>query len=222
MDVYASASVKEGYERLIELRLFSHRAPLPNVLITTVKVGANTEIVLTPASAHSLQKRDLFIYNEGDGSEPNILMFVDVVFPKWAPFFSFALTTDLAEFLAIHDTLLEYDLGENGVFVGGHLTQPGSKSDIEISKEYTKAVMQASLKALQSVDIGPIAAASGVFDPASTNVGNQWLLFDEYFAELNRVCAKRVVEAFGCKLAGVDVTVESACSIAQSFWRIEA
>jgi hypothetical protein len=47
-------------------------------------------------------------------------MLVDVIFPKWALFFSFVLTTDLAEFLAIHDMLLdECDPGDGGIFVAG-------------------------------------------------------------------------------------------------------
>ena len=82
--------------------------------------------------------------------------------------------------------------------------------------------MEAAAAAFASVDIGPIAGASGVFDPSSTNYGNSWLLFGGYFDELNRVCAKAVVAEYGCKLAAVDITVESACNVAQSFWRIEA
>jgi len=82
--------------------------------------------------------------------------------------------------------------------------------------------MQAAGSALATVDISPIAGASGAFDPSSTNYQNAWLLFGGYFDELNRVCSKAVVTDFGCKLAAVDVIVESACNVAQSFWRIEA
>jgi len=157
-----------------------------------------------------------------DEANPAIMMFVDVVFPRWSPFFSFAITTDLAEFLAVHDTLLGYDLGEYGIFVGGHLTRLGGVEDIEVSKNFTLAVLQGAAAGLQTVDIGPIAGASGVFDPSSTNLGNGWILFDEYFKAVVKVCSKMVVEEYGCKLAAVDVTVDSHCLIAQSFWRVEA
>jgi len=127
VSVVAADLVAETYERLIELGLFSYRAPIPNVLIsdkTTLYVGRNTAISLDPASGHSLDHQDLIVFLEKDGDgNPAILMFVDVVFPKWAPFSEFALTTDLAEFVAIHDTLLGYPLGDDGIFVGGHLNQ---------------------------------------------------------------------------------------------------
>lgn len=224
--VIAAASVEEGFHRLIDLGLFSYRSPMPNVHIhekTSVKIGESTEIYLEPVAGHSIELKDLIVFIEADAVNPPIMMFVDIVFPKWAPFFKFAITTDLAEYLAVHDTLLAHPLGDDGIFIGGHLNQIGSKLDIEISKAYTEAVMDAALSALQTVDIGPIAGASGVFDPSNTaNYGNNWLLFDEYFAEVKKVCAKEVVAKYGCRLAAVDTTILSACDVAQSFWRIEA
>lgn len=59
-------------------------------------------------------------------------------------------------------------VADDGIFIGGHLNQIGSKSDIEISEAYTEVVMAAALLALQTVDIGLIAGASGLFDPSST------------------------------------------------------
>ena len=117
--------------------------------------------------------------------------------------------------------LNDFDLGQDGVFVGGHLTRLGALADIEESLSYTNAVLDGALTALQTVDFGAIAATSGVFDPTNIRFGNQWLLFDEYFKALVKVCSKAVVEEFGCKLAGVDVTIESTCRTAQSFWRID-
>jgi light-regulated signal transduction histidine kinase (bacteriophytochrome) len=81
--------------------------------------------------------------------------------------------------------------------------------------------MSNAAAALASVDIGPIAGASGVYDLNSNNYGNAWALFGAYFDEIVHRCTKAVVEEFGCVLASVDVTTPSACRVAQSFWRID-
>jgi hypothetical protein len=112
-------------------------------------------------------------------------------------------------------------LGDDGIFIGGHLAKLGKRSDIEINLAWTNSVLDNAAAALGSVDIGPIAGASGVFDPTHNNYGNSWILFGDYFDELVRVCAKAVVAEFGCVLGSVDVTTQSSCNSAQTFWRVD-
>ena len=115
----------------------------------------------------------------------------------------------------------DFELGDNGIFIGGHLSKLGSAKDIQMSYDFAQSVMTGALKGLQTVDIKPIVAATGVADPTSRNVGNSWLLFDEYFKEVVKVCAKEVVAEWGCKLGAVDVVVDSHCRSAQSYWRVD-
>lgn len=224
IDIIAHEGTLAEFELRIEADLFSFRAPLPTVVIddeTKFQIGEDMEYTLFPASGHSDDK-DLVVFFEADGTYEAVMMFVDVVFPGWAPFFSFAITTDLFSFLTVHEILLNhFDLGDNGIFVGGHLTKLGTKADIQLSYDFTKAVMDGALKGLNTVDPGPIGAASGVFDPSSNNFGNQWVLFDDYFKAVIKVCAKQVVAEFGCILGSVDLVVDSHCRVAQSFWRVD-
>jgi hypothetical protein len=102
------------------------------------------------------------------------------------------------------------------------MNQVGAKLDIEDSKNCTLAVIGAAGVALQTVDIYPIALATGVFDWNNNNYGNNCHLNGHFSNEIKRVCAKKLVAEFGCKLAGVDVKVESACDTAQNFLRVDA
>lgn len=156
-------------------------------------------------------------------AHPSILFFFPLsTAAGWAPFFSFAITTDIFKYLESHQILMEdFELGDNGIFIGGHLSKLGSAEDIQMSYDFAQSVMAGALKGLQTVDISPIVAASGVADPTSRNVGNSWLLFDEYFKEVVKVCAKEVVAEWGCKLGAVDVVVDSHCRSAQSYWRVD-
>lgn len=88
-------------------------------------VGASTNITMTTFDGHQYGDKDVVVFMESLGPEnPAIMMVVDVVFPKWVPFFSFAISTDLLEYVAAHDVLLEFPLGDDGYFVGGHMNIP--------------------------------------------------------------------------------------------------
>ena len=227
IDVIGQAVVKEEFEARIKSDFFSFRAPIPNVLVedevATFSIGAVYEYTLTPLSGHTTEK-DLVVFIEKDvkTGDPAIMMYVDVIFPGWAPFFSFAITTDIFNYLQAHVFLLEkFDLGDDGIFVGGHLAKLGSRFDIETSLAFAQSVMAGAQLGLQQVDFNAIVAASGVADPNSNKLGNSWLLFDEYFKAVVKICAKQVVAEWGCKLGAVDVVVDSHCRSAQSFWRVD-
>lgn len=226
IDIIAHEGVLEEFEERIDANFFSGRAPLPTTLVRTGKkatrsVGDQFSYTLDPISGHS-EKKDLAIFFEQNGDEPAVLMFVDVIFPKWAPFFSFAITTDLFDFLQVHKYLLNYyDLGESGIFIAGHFGVLGGKTDIETSLSFVEAVLDGAGEGLATVDLGPIGAESGVFDSDSNNFGNSMYLFDLYFQEVVRVCAKKVVAEFGCTLAAVDTVIDSHCRSAQSFLRVD-
>lgn len=227
LEIYGHEAIREEFEARIHAEFYSFRAPLPTVLIEEkpkkLSIGKDLEFTLSPLSGHTADK-DLVIFLEADDEEgfPAIMMYVDVIFPRWAPFFSFAVTTDIFNYLESHRVLLEdFDLGDDGIFIGGHLNQLGSRSDIQESLDFSQTVLDGALLGLQQANLNAIAGESGVGDPNSRNVGNSWYLFDLYFKEVVRICAKHVVEEWGCVLGSVDVVVDSHCRSAQSYWRID-
>src|SRR5260370_22988721 len=107
---------------------------LPNLTFKsakTIKLGGKT-VELTRRMYHS-PEGDLFIYIP----EAKFLMAVDSVTSGYAPFQGFDLTTDFHEYLKMFDEILAYQFD---TFVGGHLTDIGTKEDVEITKEYTNDV----------------------------------------------------------------------------------
>ena len=130
IDVIGHLGVLEEFEERITANFFSFRAPLPTIAVNEERVffvGEEFSYSLTPENGHS-EERDLVVFFEKDGKDPAIMMFVDVVFPGWAPFFSLGIASDAFDFLMINEKLLNnYDLGDDGYFVGGHLTNVGSR-----------------------------------------------------------------------------------------------
>lgn len=143
-------------------------------------------------------------------------------FPKWSPFTAFAITTDLLNYVKIHDHLLSYDLGNNGIFVGGHLTQLGDRSDIVANKELTLAIIANAGAALTTINAGEAFMGSGAFDSTSTNFGNMWAGFANFLDQVNFACARMTLEEYGCTFAALDVQIISHCNVAQSFIRVDS
>jgi hypothetical protein len=212
-------------EHAIHMGFFSYRAPLPTVTFKETMehtVGKATKVSLTTFDGHQYGDKDVIIFMESLGPEnPAIMMVVDVVFPKWVPFYSFAISTDLLEYITAHEVLLEFPLGSDGYYVGGHMNQVGDRNDILLNQNLTKSILEAAGMALQTVDAGAIVGATGAFTPGEFNYGNNWEGFDAYFNEVVRVCARAVMEEYGCDFGGLDVTLNSQCLMAQSFWRVE-
>jgi len=71
---------------------------------------------------------DLFIYVP----EAKFLMVIDSVTSGYAPFQGFDLSTNFHEYLKVFDEILAYKFD---TFVGGHLTDIGTRQDVEITKE---------------------------------------------------------------------------------------
>jgi hypothetical protein len=212
-------------ENAIHAGLFSYRAPLPTHTFSENMqhtVGGSTDMNMTTFDGHQYGDKDVIVFMESLGPEnPAIMMVVDVVFPKWVPFFSFAISTDLLEYINAHNILLEFPLGNDGYYVGGHMNQVGDRNDIILNQNLTRAILDAAAMALQTVDAAAIVGGTGAFTPGEPNYGNTWAGFDAFFNEIERVCARAVLEEYGCDFGGLDVTLYSHCLVAHSFWRVE-
>ena len=171
--------------------------PVPDVTFSseyTLELGGKTLELAYPGNQH--EAGNIFIY----APEQKTLMFVDVVFPGWVPFKFLALAKDVPGFLAVHDTILEYDFD---TFVGGHLTRLGTREDVRVAREYAHDVFDNSLAALQSVDFMAIAQEVGF--------QNQWALFDAYLDAVAQSCADVTLEAWAGELGGAEAFTFSHC-----------
>jgi glyoxylase-like metal-dependent hydrolase (beta-lactamase superfamily II) len=172
---------------------------LPNVTFKsakTIKLGGKT-VELTRRMYHS-PEGDLFIYIP----EAKFLMAVDSVTSGYAPFQGFDLTTDFHEYLKMFDEILAYKFD---TFVGGHLTDIGTKEDVEITKEYTNDVYHTVKRIHNGLDQGAVVAQ------AAKTVGpdNEFLLFKQVLDRVANDSVKEIQPRWINRLAGVDVWLPS-------------
>ncbi|KAK1869206.1 hypothetical protein I4F81_011687 [Pyropia yezoensis] len=223
--IYGTAEVTD-----LVVQSASRRAVAPTLVVaaprTVLAVGA-LEVQLLMAGGHSAS--DLAVYippscggggrgngtysgdDDSDGRAPGILHHVDVVFPGWSPFANLAITTDVAEFVTVHDTLLALDWS---IFSGGHLTKLGTRGDVAVSKAFVTDLLAAGAAGVTGVGPDAFGAAGlgQVANASSPVAGNLWYAFLGVVRPLQvDVCVRQMLERWGCALGGLDLTVRSAC-----------
>ncbi len=192
--------------------------PLPNRIVhhkSWVRSGRQVVQLSDRGTAHS--PGDLYIW----APRQKILMLVDVVFPKWVPFSSLALTDDVRGYINAHDQILAFPFE---TFIGGHLTRLGGRDDVEKNLEYVLAVRDAAGAALGTVGFGDISDETAVMSDADAFVyfQNPFALFDEFLQDVTQVCADIVEsdERFA-SMAALDVFTASHCFTMQNSLRLD-
>ena len=171
--------------------------PLPTQTFAdemTLTVGSQTLELSYKGPAN--EPGNIYIY----APQQKVLMFIDVIFPGWSPFFELAIAEDVTAFMRAHDQILEFDFD---VLVSGHIGRLGTRQDVETQKEYILDIQANSITALQSVDFMAVAGEVG-FD-------NVWLLFETYLDRVSEKCTELTEEKWKDKLGGADVFTKSHC-----------
>ena len=172
----------------------------------TIRLGGKT-VELTRHFYHS-NEGDLFIYVP----EARFLMAVDCVTGGYAPFEGFDITTNFREYLKVFDQLLAYDFN---TFVGGHLTQTGTRQDVEITKEFTMDVYSTVKRIHNNMDQqAVIAEAVKIIGP-----DNEFLLFKVVLDKVTQEAMAELRPRWINRLAGVDVFLESQVQTALIYVR---
>ena len=171
----------------------------PNVtfkLEKTIKLGGKT-VELTRHEYHS-PEGDVFIYVP----EAKFLMAVDSVTAGYAPFQGFDLTTNFHEYLGVFDEILAYKFD---TFVGGHLTDTGTRNDVEITKEFTYDVYNTVKRIHNNMD------QLAVETEAAKTIGwdNKFLLFKVLLDRVTNEAVAEIQPRWINRLAGVDVWLPS-------------
>jgi hypothetical protein len=100
------------------------------------------------------------------------------------------------------DEILAYKFD---TFVGGHLTDIGTREDVEITKEYTNDVYHTVKRIHNGLDQGAVVAQ------AAKTVGpdNEFLLFKQVLDRVANDSVKEIEPRWINRLAGVDVWLPS-------------
>ncbi len=171
--------------------------PVPSVTFTddhTIKLGSKRVELSNKGGNHTPGNSFIHLPKQ------KILMLVDVVYPGWVPFKSFAEAKDVGRYIEAHDQILEYDFEH---FVGGHLTRLGTRQDVEIAKEYVLDVKANAQNAIETVDFSAIAGEVGFANP--------FALFKTYLDTLANTCTNATTPKWVDKLGGTDVYTFDHC-----------
>lgn len=141
--------------------------------------------------------------------EQRVLMVVDIVYPGWVPFTNLGMAEDVQGFIDAHEAILAYDFE---VFVGGHLSRPGTRADVETAQRYVKDLIDAAKAAKAAVDFNAVAAEIGY--------ANRWLLVKTYMDRVAAACSDTMIPKWAGTLAGTHVSTPGHCWIMQEHLNI--
>jgi len=164
--------------------------------LKTIKLGDKT-VELTRHNYHS-NEGDLFIYVP----EAKFLMAVDSVTSGYVPFQDFDLTTNFHEYMKMFDEILAYKFDN---FIGGHLTDTGTRKDVEITKEYTNDVYQT----VKRIHNGINERAFDAEIAKTIGPDNEFLTFKAFLDKVTRDSVAELEPRWINRLAGVDVWLPS-------------
>jgi glyoxylase-like metal-dependent hydrolase (beta-lactamase superfamily II) len=162
----------------------------------TIKLGDKT-VELTRHNYHS-NEGDLFIYVPG----AKFLMAVDSVTSGYVPFQDFDLTTNFHEYIKMFDEILAYKFDN---FIGGHITDTGTRKDVEIAEEYTNDVYET----VKRIHNGMNERAFDAEIAQTIGPDNEFLTFKAFLDKVIRDSVAELAPRWFNRLAGVDVWLPS-------------
>lgn len=207
IQVYGTRDVRELIQRS------SKRAVAwPNRLVLNERLipfSANITVTLKLIGGHS--GNDLLVYIRPQNKQPGVVMMVDTVYPKWAPFPFLAGAHDISKVMDAHDIALELDFE---FFVPGH-PEMASRDDITEGKHFLRELREEALKAIAehpTAEEQKQAGASRFFEPGALEFQNRWFLAGKASRDFQvRACARAMIKKWGCRIGGVAQTAYSHC-----------
>jgi glyoxylase-like metal-dependent hydrolase (beta-lactamase superfamily II) len=169
----------------------------------TIEIGGTTFNLAVRGTHH--EPGNLYVQLPQKG----VLMVVDVIYPGWVPFTNLGMAEDVQGFIDAHDAILAYDFK---VLVGGHLSRPGARADVETQKEYVTDLIAAAKKGKETVNFGAVAGEVGF--------ANRWLLVKTYMDRVSDVCSDTMIATWSKRLGGSHVSTPGHCWIMQEHLNI--
>jgi glyoxylase-like metal-dependent hydrolase (beta-lactamase superfamily II) len=144
------------------------------------------------------------IFIESDG----VLMFVDVVFPGWVPFKSWAVSVDIHGAFEVAEMMLEKDFH---TYVGGHLGRIGNKDDVQTYLEFFEDVMAFTK---EGQELYPL---TNYFNLAP----NFWAVLRVGYTAVADYCAQKIMDKYSDRLAGLEFYAWTQCDFAITPYGVE-
>ena len=171
--------------------------PVPTITFDdtyTLSVGDQILELSYVGAFHS--KGDILIY----APQQKVLMAVDIFHPSHAPFKNFAITTDINNYILVHDKMLEYDFD---AIISGHQQILGTSDDVKTNKEFTLDVLNNTIQGFQTWDFMEVAQQYGS--------EGMLTIFSKYIDLVTSTCVDLTLEKWDDRLSDVSVFVEGNC-----------
>ena len=171
--------------------------PVPTITFDdtyTLSVGDQILELSYVGAFHS--KGDILIY----APQQKVLMAVDIFHPSHAPFKNFAITTDINNYILVHDKMLEYDFD---AIISGHQQILGTSDDVKTNKEFTLDVLNNTIQGFQTWDFMEVAQQYGS--------EGMLTIFSKYIDLVTSTCVDLTLEKWEDRLSDVSIFVEGNC-----------
>ena len=142
------------------------------------------------------QEGQLFVW----APRQRVLLHIDIVFPRWAPFKQLAIAQYVPGYMKAIDKTLDYPFR---YLVAGHLSKLATRADVVEQQEYVRELYDAAKKANGSVDY--VAVTRGV-DPENT-----WAQFETYSDAVTAACVELMPKDWLTRIGGADVWLDDNC-----------
>jgi glyoxylase-like metal-dependent hydrolase (beta-lactamase superfamily II) len=185
--------------------LIHRNSKLPKVTKSIAVAGNGTQMTLG-------NKKFVFYYYEDAHLEGNlaiwlpqqqILVYVDIVFPQWSPFYGLGLTQDAIRYVQAFDTLLKFDFK---YLISGHLGRPASRKDVQLAKTYMGDMSDFVFQGFRLFN--NITDYYKVFGGSSPN---HWAVLHNWMGDMAFYCARKMIDKYKNVIAGVDIYSWANC-----------
>jgi glyoxylase-like metal-dependent hydrolase (beta-lactamase superfamily II) len=149
---------------------------------------------------------DLFIYFPGE----KVLMAVDTMSSGSVPYMGLDLTMNMDAYVKVFDQLLRYDFD---VLVPGHHSNPSTRDDVRLVKDYVTDVYQ-TMKHIHESDHRALISQAAQKYGSENSYAIARVLFDNEIAQ----GANEIKNRWMTKLDNVDVWADSHCSTALVYY----
>lgn len=181
------------------------RRPLPTVTFDknyTLKLGEQSLELSYKGDNHELG--NIYIY----AARQKVLMLVDVVYPGFMPYKNLGITDDIQGLIDAHDEILKYDFK---VFVAGHVTRFGNKSDVEISKEFLNDLKSVAAREIAILPFPAYLKSDSAQKLAREENRSKWDLHNEYEKVLVNQCRETLAPRWFGRLLDTDTYLKDNC-----------
>jgi len=135
--------------------------------------------------------------------ETKTMMYIDIVYPQWVPFYAIGMTQDAIRFVAIHDTFLQYPFQH---FIPGHLGRTATRDDVILAKQYLT-----DMKSVITTGFGLFTFDTYFPRYNTANGYNWWALLHNWQGDMAFYCAEKIIDKYKNILAGVELYAWSHC-----------